>query len=420
MQKTLNLALIIFILASDHTGYAMIVPAGNGNGTYLVHRTAHVPHQTPQQQVPTTAVRVIEQPELLLKVALDQNHPDKNKLIKYIVAIHGDHYTASVLHQAIDAGNREHVQTLIDNGFEPQAMHTLRPVLLQRALRVFSPHDDPNTTAGRLAILEMLVDSLDAQHVPAAFEVDLCHGKGDARHIPELTRIKVAGILNKKHIPIRLCMDDEIHIYDPNIGIADVDLFEEEQDRRFWFPASPLHEATLKGDYAQCIALLTTFKEPVLQNEVFPIEALIKTSVPRHEVSDKEYQEAAAIMTKFNARMHLKLDKQFTHVHSLRALKDHKGRTAYDIARAANAPTEIVQLLDPHNNKAIKQILSDKLNAIFMDNLARAQALAQQAQAQRIQLQKVQEQILPQQLKVGDKIIINGLEYTVTDTQKSK
>ncbi len=441
MKKPLNIYLFLTLYLAltlyHNNSYAMMVP--HANGTQLIHRTVHAPQNISQHVFTAPAVQRIEQPELVLKAAVDQGRHD---IIRRIAETHGDHYTAWALDQAIVAGNPEHVTTLKDAGVDLHAMLVSHDgsVSLHRALRSFLPEDDRETTARRIAILEILINNINPQRVPAAFQVNLCL-------IPESTRSQIAQLLNNKNIPKRICMDDApktqqpqpsriLRVYDSSIGVADVDIrFNKEQDAMdsyrppvlpdanlrpshptqasFNTNLNPLQQAVLDGHYALCYDLLTIFQEPILENERFPIDALKTSDNPPKDITNKEYRAAVAIMEKFTRRMNRKIDKQLTLSNVLKAAKDHKGRTAYDIAREAKAPEKILKLLDPNDNSEIKAYLGHRFKTAFAKDLAGIEQ-------RHTQLQHVKMMLDTQKLKVGDTITINNREYTVIEELKNK
>lgn len=375
MQKTLivRLFLALYLVFATCQIEAMLQPymphPAVANSTFVVHRRGHVHDNTRKEGTPCLVQKFVEFPELALKALLSQTiKPDTLSLIiKYLEATHGDQYTANILEQKIVAGNAQHVDMLIDAGVNPHALLVPRDgsMSIHRALRSFLSDDSQDTTNQRLAILRRLLGQLDPKHKPAAFEIDLCL-------IPKKVRPQVAQLLNRQHIPKRLCMVDDpcqiIGVHDSSVGIADVNLSDDEEiSATNW---NPLHKAVLSGDYTQCTALLTRFHTPVfIANEKFPLSALISISKPHEKGSDKKFDEALITIKTFTAKMRSIIDQQVTLANTLRAAQDHQGLTAFEVARKNNAPEDVLRLLDPNDGQVIKQLIKKKITALFLNNL---------------------------------------------------
>lgn len=416
----------------------------------LVHAAQFCPEKTGsvvEYLLPRVSSAFLEDATLssLLQAAVDNNHP---AILEYVHTTFGPEYTAHALDTALVEGNAQKVHTLLAAGVNPYfqlSSHDSSPALY-RALRVFSAHDNPETTQQRLTILESLLAHLKPEDIPAGFEINLCYNSDDKRYIPQDTRSKVVQLLNDKHVPARLCMDEDDtstlapstpknkdymgisselrakiehavknifyppQVYDSSIGIADtdIDLYTDDDtstQTAFVTNFSPLHQAAQVGDYKTCLVLLTEFKEPILQNEKFPLKALKIIQDPKYakaatyfKSAPEEYKTAMRTMSAFTVNMQKRLDKQFALAKALRIAKDSLGRTPLDIA-----PAHLSRLLDPHNNSPIQQVVTAHLQAEFMGSIPAAQV-----------------QYSNKPLKVGDKVIVNGKKYIVSEKKKTE
>lgn len=356
----------------------------------------------------------IDHPEAFLDAGIQNKH---SAIIQYVDKNFGEQYTASALDQAIEGANLTAVQTLLYAGVNPhakQVTHDCSPAL-HRALRVFSAHDDHAKTTQRLAILAQLIDKLKPEQVPAAFQVNMCYGLEDERHTPEPIRHTVASLLNAKHIPTRQCMQGArrvLNTVDHSIGIALTDADFPEEEVKPVIPQSKLHRAAQAGNYKEGLAFFTELSKKIFQDEPFPSKEY-RIVNKLEKATEKEQQAAKQFMDQFDIRTHTRMDILHAVAREAQREVDNEGRSAYDIARAHNAPQNLIDLLDPQN-PASALAIKEELEKAFMNNVEKTvESLNPQHKTTAIPLS------LPVNLRVGDIIVINGVEYTIMEEFKN-
>lgn len=303
--------------------------------------------------------RYITDPETLLAHAVDHNHTG---IIKYVEKKFGEHLTAHALDCVIATGKAPAFQALLsaDVNHESTFIYRNGPTALERALKTFNPHDTAETTSGRLLILNRLLKLSNATAIPAGFEARLCG-------LPEFTKNKIVGLLQKYLIPARVCMsDDAPTIHDASVGTALTEQDGLNQGQPSFF-MSPLHQAAAKKDYAACLAILTEFQDPIRKDDIFPREALLITKTASLKET-KVYNDAVQTIAAFTVRMTQKLLAECAHSKRKRLQVDAQGLTAQDIARSAKAPQELIDLLDPYKHEPLRQAIGKKLEKIFTEN----------------------------------------------------
>lgn len=318
----------------------------------------------------------IIEPDKLIFRAMDNNHID---ILKHMQKVDPQRMAAMLAIEII-GGNHNRVTALLKAGVQPINNPGLKLpyVLLQVACDAFLLENTKVRPTARVQVLNAMLSKIGS--LPADHYVDISK-------LPAGLQETVAKTLQSKLAPSQA----------PLIEVTE----------------TPLHVAARNKDYNACFALLTAFQGPMVKANYFPNDAM--DVMGNSNYNGQETQEMVAAsrkMSQYMVQMKKLMDARSEIARKIRLEKNKNGLTAQEVAIAAKAPKELVDLLDPENSMSLADRLMNNIAAQAKD------AAILSYVPHHVFNQKTGAQLNKEGLSLGHTIIVNGQKYVVVSKKK--